>query len=263
MEKHVTRLQIIAAYSGLYGGPIDGLLTSIPPSVFVQAGGPVNLLGQRHVAAAIQALLNRNEIFDRPVTVDGYWGNETEARWLEFSAILFGGGKLQLFQPEIKAPVKQGLFPTIMQREAFYGKPETIEAQLVYVTSPYELVLGYNPREKLTRFRMHPLCATNTAIALKQILAHYGEKQIVALKLNVFDGSYNFRRMRGGNNWSSHAFGCAIDWYAAKNGLTTRAPDAVFSGDQYKPFFDIWASNGFRSLGRVIGRDWMHVEAVS
>ena len=98
---------------------------------------------------------------------------------------------------------------------------------------------------------------------MKQILAHYGEKQIVALKLNVFDGSYNFRRMRGGNNWSSHAFGCAIDWYAAKNGLTTRAPDAVFSGEAHKPFFDIWQANGFRSLGRVIGRDWMHVEAIS
>ena len=58
-----------------------------------------------------------------------------------------------------------------------------------------------------------------------------------------------------------HAYGCAIDHYAAPNGLTTRAPQALFSGKDYVEFFDIWESFGWVSLGRAIGRDWMHIQA--
>jgi hypothetical protein len=98
---------------------------------------------------------------------------------------------------------------------------------------------------------------------MTKALQHYGYPKIQELGLNRFAGSYNHRKMRGGSSWSMHAYGCAIDFYAEPNGLRTRCPDALFCGQDYIAWFDIWESVGWTSLGRAIGRDWMHIQAAS
>ena len=41
--------------------------------------------------------------------------------------------------------------------------------------------------------------------------------KIAALHYDRYDGSYNFRPMRGGASLSMHSFACAIDWDANDN----------------------------------------------
>jgi len=66
--------------------------------------------------------------------------------------------------------------------------------------------------------------------------------------------------MRGGSKWSMHAYGCAIDFYAAPNGLRTRCPKALFCGDEYKPFLDIMQSFDWLPAIRLWGADAMHFQ---
>jgi len=75
-----------------------------------------------------------------------------------------------------------------------------------------------------------------------------------------FAGSYNPRKMRGGSQYSMHAYGCALDFYAAPNGLRMRCPDALFCGPQYKPFLDIMEKHGLLPAIRLWGADAMHFQ---
>jgi hypothetical protein len=121
--------------------------------------------------------------------------------------------------------------------------------------------LDYDMSTVVTRIRLHEECALSAKEALTEIYFSYGEDDLVRLGLNRLAGGYMHRRMRGGSAWSMHAYGCAIDFFAGPNGLTTRCPTALFCGREYVKFFDIWEKHGWVSLGREIGRDWMHVQA--
>lgn len=108
---------------------------------------------------------------------------------------------------------------------------------------------------------IHEKCADSAERALREIAKNYTLPTLQRLGLDRFAGSYNHRKMRGGDSWSMHAYGCAIDFYAAPNGLRTPCPTALFCGEEYKTFFDIWEAEGWTSLGRAINRDWMHIQA--
>lgn len=196
--------------------------------------------------------------------IDGWWGNQTEGAYLEWSHGVETGEPLVLDRISTRdiSSRPQSFFPTQSACPQFYGEPgEDVESQLVFIESPYPLRLDWDLDTEVTHFRLHSKCAAAAEAAMYRIRAHYGETRIMELGLDRFAGSYNHRRMRGGTAWSMHAYGCAIDWFAGPNGLTTRAPRALFSHAEYAAFFDAWEGQGFISLGREIGRDYMHVQA--
>lgn len=143
-----------------------------------------------------------------------------------------------------------------------FGQPAT-ESNLMFVSTPYELVLDWQKETKVRRIRVHKKVANSVEIALARILEHYGEENIVRLGLNQFGGSYNPRKMRGSTTtWSTHAWGIAIDWDADRNGLRSNSTNAYFATKkECSAFLDIWESVGWISLGRVRNYDWMHVQA--
>jgi hypothetical protein len=96
--------------------------------------------------------------------------------------------------------------------------------------------------------------------ALGEILAHYGSDRIKELEIDLYGGCFNFRKMRGGNRWSRHSWGIAIDLSPAKNGLKTKKPQAQFSRPEYKPMMDIFYKHGFENLGVEKDYDWMHFQ---
>ena len=55
-------------------------------------------------------------------------------------------------------------------------------------------------------------------------------------------------------------YGCAIDWFAAPNGLRTRCPKALFCGPDYKDFLDIMEANEWLPAIRLWGADAMHFQ---
>jgi hypothetical protein len=102
------------------------------------------------------------------------------------------------------------------------------------------------------------LCETPFQTIFDQTLSHYGEASWRKLRLDVFGGCYNLRKMRGGSAWSDHAFGAAVDLDPERNSLHATKASASFAKPEYVPFWNIVEANGGVSLGREKDYDWMH-----
>lgn len=98
--------------------------------------------------------------------------------------------------------------------------------------------------------------------AYKEIMNEYGLDKVFDLGLNTSAGSYYPRPMRGSTTPSLHSWGIAIDICAGENGLYDQCPNALFCKSDYKKFIDIMEANGWYSLGRSWGKDYMHFQTL-
>lgn len=214
----------------------------------------------RKMVAAVQIVLDFAG--HSPGVADGLAGHNTMNALREWDHMQATGSPEVIPKVPTSPKPSQSPFPLQKDCPTFYGTPgPAIEKNLVIIETKFMMRLDYDLKTKTRKIRLHKKCADSADAAMDDILEHYGEKRLVELGLDRFAGSYMHRKMRGSNTWSMHAYGCAIDFYAGQNGLTTRCPDALFCGKNYDAFFDIWESHGWVSLGREIGRDWMHVQA--
>lgn len=157
-------------------------------------------------------------------------------------------------------PIKNNSMLTDAQIIAKYGQPGNPD-NLTMIDLPYRMRIAWDLNHTITRMQCHKLLALNFRQIFEQLLAKYGFEELQRLEIDLYGGCYNFRKMRGGNRWSRHAWAIALDLSPAKNGLKTKKPQAQFSGPEYKPMIDIFYANGFVGLGPEQDRDWMHFEA--
>ena len=142
-----------------------------------------------------------------------------------------------------------------------YGKPNvTGEGYLVTINLPYPMRLAWDTDTSVNRMRCHKLVANKFLAVFNEIHRVYGYDKIVELDIDLFGGCFNFRKMRGGNDWSTHSWGIAIDLDPARNQLKETSKTARFARPEYKPMIDIFYKHGFISLGREKNYDWMHFE---
>jgi hypothetical protein len=150
---------------------------------------------------------------------------------------------------------------TTAQAIAKYGKPnQTGKGYLTYIQLPFPMKLAWDTKTTVKKMAVHKLVAHNLSAALTEILQIYGLPKIQELGIDLFGGSFNFRQMRGGSEWSKHAFGIAIDLDPARNMLKETSKTARFAKPEYKEMIDIFYKHGFISLGREKNYDWMHFE---
>ena len=142
-----------------------------------------------------------------------------------------------------------------------YGNPtETGTPYLVKITLPFPMILSWDRAKKVNSLRCHRLIADRLKIIFQEILAEYGLMKIQNLGLDLYGGCFNYRKMRGGNDWSRHSWGVAIDLDPERNRLRESHLTARFAKPEYKPMIDIFYRNGFLSLGKEKNYDWMHFE---
>ena len=142
----------------------------------------------------------------------------------------------------------------------FYGPVGENQTQLEV---PYKLKLAWAPSTTLTKVTCHQKVAKSLYTIFENTLKTYGEKEISKLRLDVFGGILNVRRMRGGSAWSQHAFGCAVDIDPDNNQLKWGKDRAWLARPVYNDFWKIVEKEGWNSLGRSRGYDYMHFSAVS
>jgi hypothetical protein len=153
---------------------------------------------------------------------------------------------------------------TTKQTIAKYGKPNvTGEGYLVSIKLPYPMRLAWDVNSKVTRMSCHKLVADKFLAVFNDLLAHYGLVKIQELGIDLTGGCFNFRKMRGGSDWSKHSWGIAIDLDPARNQLKESSRTARFARPEYKPMIDIFYKHGFISLGVEKNFDWMHFEIKS
>jgi hypothetical protein len=150
---------------------------------------------------------------------------------------------------------------TTKQLISKYGKPNvTGEGYLVTINLPYPMRLAWDLNTKVSRMSCHKLVADKFLAVFNDLLATYGYDKIVELGIDLFGGCFNFRKMRGGSDWSRHSWGLAIDLDPARNLLKETSKTARFARPEYKPMIDIFYKHGFVGLGVEDNRDWMHFQ---
>jgi hypothetical protein len=150
---------------------------------------------------------------------------------------------------------------TTKQIIAKYGKPNvTGEGYLVTIQLPYPMRIAWDTDTTVTRMRCHKLVADKFLAVFNEIHREYGYAEIKELGIDLFGGCFNFRKMRGGNDWSTHSWGISIDLDPARNQLKETSKTARFARPEYKKMIDIFYKHGFIGLGPEQNRDWMHWE---
>jgi hypothetical protein len=148
---------------------------------------------------------------------------------------------------------------TTKQTIAKYGKPNvTGEGYLVTIQLPYPMRLAWDTDTVVYRMRCHKLVADKFLAVFNEIHRVYGYEKIKELGIDLFGGCFNFRKMRGGNDWSKHSWGIAIDLHPAANSLKTPYSKSLFSKPEYDNLHKIFEKHGFENLGKTKGFDSMH-----
>ncbi|MEW9918382.1 M15 family metallopeptidase [Marimonas sp. MJW-29] len=265
LERHI---QMLMAATGDYAGGIDGAFGPVSTAAMHKVEArhdaaytfdPTTTTDHRRRTACAQACLN--QLGHDAGLVDGWIGNNTTEA---LNAFLFRvtNGKDEVIDRERE----QGFTPPAnipRQRDVaqVYGRPGAeIEARLTTIELPFKLKIDWNLRASVNKIRVHRDCAQQLEAALIEVRKHYGEDDMNRLGIDRYAGAYNHRKMRGSNNWSMHAYGCAIDFYAEPNGLRVKCPQALFCSAEYKPFLDIMESHEWLPAIRLWGKDAMHFQ---
>ncbi len=149
------------------------------------------------------------------------------------------------------------------QAIAKYGKPNQAGTYLVSMKLPFPMRLAWDKNTIVKTMRCHKLVADKLTAIFTEILQVYGLAKIQELGIDLFGGCFNFRQMRGGSDWSRHAWGIAVDLDPERNQLKETSKTARFARPEYKPMIDIFYKHGFVSLGREKNYDWMHFEVAA
>lgn len=151
-------------------------------------------------------------------------------------------------------------WPTQAGVRSYFGEPGSPQATAGMVDLAYPMKIAWDKSQVIKRFRCHAKVEAPLERIFQQALAHYGQAEITRLGLDIFGGCYNFRPMRGGNNWSMHSFGIAVDLDPENNQLKWGRDRARFAKPEYDAFWKIVEAEGALSLGRARNMDWMHFQ---
>ncbi|SEN70585.1 D-alanyl-D-alanine carboxypeptidase [Loktanella fryxellensis] len=253
--------QMLLASAGYYKKAIDGSLNASTQRgisiVINNAGGLMSKWSaRRREIAAGQIILN---VQGRDAgLVNGYAGHNTLEALTDWLS-----KRMEVTATVERLPAASRPDPKDLPRQAdiaaIYGSP-AIPANTTYALLDFDMRLDWDLGSPIRKLRVHHKCATALVRAITAVRAHYGHDKWQALGLDRYAGGYNPRRMRGGTSWSMHAYGCAVDFFAAPNGLRARAPEALFSRPDYRPFLDIMEAHNWLPALRLWGADAMHFQ---
>ena len=184
-----------------------------------------------------------------PLIPDGIYGPKTEAAM--FPVIN------ERNNPLFKSVVSKEKYPHESDCEKFYGKVGKNQKR---IKLPYPMRIAWDTSKSVRTMLCHEKVADDMLAIFEDILEYYGLDQIKLLGLDMYGGCLNVRKIRGGNRWSTHAWGISVDIDPSHNQLRWGSDKARLARDEYKPFWDIVEKHGAYSLGKNHGYDWMHFQ---
>lgn len=243
-----------------YAGPIDGKpglgTLSAARLVLEHSSRDLDPSGiwtpEREAIAAAQVILSRDAA--RDLEIDGYWGPDTDAAFLAWI------GAQAPALPDRSQESPRGREADLVRRFGAAGSDICTAGK---VRVPWRMVLAWEPRTVVRSFLCHAQVAESAQGVFDELARIFNPAQIEALGLDQFGGCFNYRKKRGGNSLSTHAWGLAIDFDPARNRLQWGADRAHLARAEANAFWDAWAAAGWVSLGRAKNYDWMHVQAVA
>lgn len=216
-------------------------------------GGIDGIIGKNTIAG-LKAFQRK-----KGLTITGQADQVTVDKLRESSSALSSG---KTFDRDVIESTRNIQSSTVFPRQrdvmSFYGQVGTNQTR---ITPPWKMRLAWDKRRFIQRMTLHEKCAESALRAMNRVYAHYGDAGIKELGIDLFGGSLNVRKMRGGSRYSMHSWGIAIDFDPERNGLRVKSPKARLSRSDVVPFWEAWEAEGWTSLGRERDFDWMHVQA--
>lgn len=140
----------------------------------------------------------------------------------------------------------------------FYGNVGTNQTSLVL---PYPMKIAWDLRKVVTKITLHEKVHDSAKRCFDRIADAYSPEKRKETGIDLFGGSLNVRKMRGGSAWSMHSWGIAIDFDPSRNQLQWGRDRARLAKPDCETFWRIWEDEGWVSLGRARNFDWMHIQA--
>lgn len=214
----------------------------------------------RKVIAAKQLICQKHSI--EVGGIDGLVGPQTRFAFDSFAHLKLHGVLPKPWRdtdttPPLIVP-KKTVWPKQSGVSKFFGAVGQNQTSLVL---PFPMKIAWNPAQSVKQFSIHEKVHDSAKRVFTRVLDHYGPEQIATLKIDLFGGCLNVRKMRGGSAWSMHAWGIAIDFDPERNQLKWGRDRASLAKPQYERFWQLWEEEGWLSLGRARNYDWMHVQA--
>lgn len=140
----------------------------------------------------------------------------------------------------------------------FFGKVGENQTSLIL---PYPMKLAWDTNKIVHKITCHEKVCDSLNVIFSKVLDEYGLGRIKELRLDLFGGCLNVRKMRGGSSWSIHSWGAAVDIDPDNNQLRWGKDKATLAKVEYEPFWKIVEEEGWVSLGRERGIDFMHFQS--
>lgn len=141
---------------------------------------------------------------------------------------------------------------------AFYGG---VGLHQVRLKLPYPMKIAWDLKVTVNSISVHEKVHDSAARVFARVADAYDEKQRKAIGIDLFGGSLNVRKMRGGSSYSMHSWGIAIDFDPERNQLKWGRDRARLAKPDAETFWKLWEEEGWVSLGRARDYDWMHIQA--
>ena len=147
------------------------------------------------------------------------------------------------------------------ERQAMYtrlGIPSKKGSNCISVEPAYPMVASWNTNIKIIKLTVHKLVAPYLDKALKEVREKFTDDEINTLRINRYGGGFSYRKIRGGNKLSTHAYGGAIDIDSIGNPMGAKPCNTNFGKhpELALRFFSIMLKHGFKTLEH----DLMHLE---
>jgi len=208
--------------------------------------------------------------------IDGFIGPKSKAALIKFQTMnglktngIIDEATIDKFESQLKPNpelfVDEDVVPyTFWPKETtetlmrYYGP---VGENQVKIDTPYRMVLAWDTDVVLSKITCHKKVAESLYSALENVSYLYSEKDIIKHGFYLFGGSLNVRKIRGGNRWSTHSWGIAIDIDPARNGLNDSWDDAYLGKPECRDFVECFKQEGWYSLGLEKNYDAMHFQA--
>lgn len=216
---------------GFAVGPIDGVIgdkTIAAINAFQQSRG-LNVSGSAD-AATVDALRLSSSFAPAPPTRNG---------------------------PDM-GPTLPPVWPRQASVPAFYGPVGTSQTT---IDIPFDMWIAWDKSLRARKMTLHTKVAASAERVLQAVVGIYSAAERKSIGIDLFGGSLNVRKMRGGSTYSMHSWGIAIDFDPERNQLNWGRDRARLAKPDAEPFWLEWEKEGWLSLGRARNFDWMHIQA--
>jgi lysozyme family protein len=220
-----------------------------------------NWTGERLLVAGKQVLCKLDGI--EVGEIDGYLGPQTRHAFSVYAARRRGDPTVETWRdqekkpPTTPPPPRASNWPKQAEVSSFYGEVGQHQTKLVL---PYPMRLAWETSTIVKWTFCHEKVHDAALRVLTRVLQHYGADKVRELRLDLFGGCLNVRKMRGGSGWSMHSWGIAFDFDPDRNQLKWGRDRAAFARPEYQKWWELWEEEGAVSLGLARNFDWMHVQ---